>query len=383
MVSRTLALALMLMGPVTTCLADMDFAAQEKAALEQFSSELDQIKHQTDRQVDFTLKSEDFAFAKAPTPQAPEGSAQPAVDDRKVIYQIFVSWSLGEQEIKDLLVRYNGNKTVELVFRGIPEGMPFPQALAKLQKLALETKSDTPVLINPVLFTDAAVTTVPQIRKLVEGAPQYVVAGTTSIEGADTEYSTRKTPGLGSVGPTLDIDERDLIEVLKERLAKVDFAELKEKATKRFWDKQTFVDLPTATSHRVRKLDPTVTVPEDMVAADGSLIHKAGDRINPLSIRPFTQRLVIIDPVDSKQIALAKAEIAKHGEDQNVVVILSRVDRSAGWDGFTSVQDQINRAVYLLKDDVRTRFSIDFVPSVVTADSSNFYIEEFPAGGLK
>ncbi|MNG16059.1 hypothetical protein D3C84_999400 [compost metagenome] len=113
------------------------------------------------------------------------------------------------------------------------------------------------------------------------------------------------------------------------------------------------------------------------------MIHKAGDRINPLSIRPFTQRLVIIDPVDQKQIALAKAEIAKHGNDQNVVVILSRVDRSSGWDGFTSVQDQVDRAVYLLKDDVRTRFSIDFVPSVVTADSSNFYIEEFPAGGLK
>ncbi|KNH45258.1 pilus assembly protein [Pseudomonas lini] len=383
MVGRTAALVFLLMAPVTASLADLNFAAQEKAAIEQFSAELDQIKHQTDSQVDFTLKNEDFAFAKAPAPQAPEASAQPAIDDRKVIYQIFVSWSLGEQEIKDLLVLYNGNKTVELVFRGIPEGMPFPQALAKLQKLALETKSDTPVLINPVVFTDAAVTTVPQIRKIVEGAPQYIIAGTTSIEAADKEYGTRKKLGLGSVGPTLDIDERDLIEVLKERLAKVDFAELKEKATKRFWDKQTFVDVPTATTHRVRKLDPTVTVPEDMTAADGSLIHKAGDRINPLSIRPFTQRLVIIDPVDPKQIDLAKAEIAKHGNDQNVVVILSRVDRTSGWEGFTNVQDQVGRAVYLLKDDVRTRFSIDVVPSVVTADSSNFYIEEFPAGGLK
>ena len=383
MVSRTFALTLILMAPATFCLADMNFADQEKAALEQFSAELDQVKHQTDRQVDFTLKNEDFAFAKAPEPQVAKTNAEPAIDDRKVVYQIFVSWSLGEQEIKELLVLYSGNKTVELVFRGIPEGMSFPQALAKLQKLAFETKSDTPVLINPVVFTEAAVTTVPQIRKLVEGTPEYIVAGTTSIEAADTEYGTRKKAGLGTVGPSLEIEERDLIEVLKERLAKVDFADLKEKATKRFWDKQTFVDLPTATSHRVRKLDPSVTVPEDMTAADGSLIHKAGDRINPLSIRPFTQRLVIIDPVDPEQIALAKDEIAKHGNDQNVVVILSRVDRRSGWDGFTSVQNQVDRAVYLLKDDVRTRFSIDFVPSVVTADSSNFYIEEFPAGGLK
>lgn len=383
MVSRVFALLMLIMIPSAACLADFNFAEQEKAAIEQFSAELNQIKRKTDQQVDFTLKHEDFAFVKDSTPLSPGPDVQAAVDGRKVIYQIFVSWSLGEQEVKDILLRYNGNKSVELVFRGIPEGMPFPQALSKLQKLALETKSDTPVLINPVVFSEAGVTVVPQIRKLENGNSTYIVGGTTSILAADNEFSVRKKPDLGSIGPTEVISERDLIEVLKDRLAKLDFNELKDKATKRFWDKQMFVDLPTATVHRVRKLNPTVTVPEDMTATDGSVIHKAGDQINPLSIRPFTQRLVIIDPVDPLQVALAKAEVEKNANHQNVVVILTRVDRALGWDGFTTVQDQIGRAVYLLQDDVRTRFSIDYVPSVVTADVTNFYIEEFPAGGLK
>ncbi|WP_095158194.1 TrbC family F-type conjugative pilus assembly protein [Pseudomonas sp. Irchel 3E13] len=383
MVTRVIALSLFMMLPTAGCLADLNFAEQERAAIEQFSSELNQIKHRTDQRVDFTLKHEDFAFVKESAPQSSGTDAQPVADSRKVIYQVFVSWSLGEHEVKDMLVRYNGNKSVELVFRGIPEGMPFPQALAKLQKLALDTKSDTPVLINPVVFSEASVTVVPQIRKLEEGKVIYLVAGTTSISAADNEFNARTKTNLGSIGPTENIAERDLIEVLKERLAKLDFNELKENATKRFWDKQTFVDLPTATTHRVRRLNPTITVPEDMMASDGTLIHRAGEQINPLSIRPFTQRLVIIDPVDPVQVALAKEQIKKNADHQNVVVILTRVDRALGWDGFTTVQDQIGRAVYLLQDDVRTRFSIDYVPSVVTADTTNFYIEEFPAGGLK
>ena len=116
----------------------------------------------------------------------------------------------------------------------------------------------------------------------------------------------------------------------KERLAKVDMEKMKARALNTFWDKQTFAELPRATRHRVRALDPTVLVPADMTAADGTVIHKAGDRINPLDMRPFTQRLVIIDPLDPQQVALAKKQVADYGAKQNVVVIVSRVARGVG-----------------------------------------------------
>lgn len=51
-------------GPATACLADLNFAAHEKDAIEQFSAELDQIKHQTDSQVDFTLKMKTLHLLK-------------------------------------------------------------------------------------------------------------------------------------------------------------------------------------------------------------------------------------------------------------------------------------------------------------------------------
>lgn len=350
---------------------------QEQAALEHFAADLKEMQVSTKQQVDFTLRNEDFSYLKQSQPLAsPLEAPKPPVDTRKVVYQILVSWSLGEAEIKQLLQSYDGDEAVELVFRGVPEDMPFALALAKLQRLSLETKTKTSVLINPVVFEDAGVDQVPAIRKLVDQKAVYLAKGTTSTASADEAFARRKEPVL-SLGPLVEIAERDLIEVMKERLAKVDMEKMKARALNTFWDKQTFAELPRATRHRVRALDPTVLVPADMTAADGTVIHKAGDRINPLDMRPFTQRLVIIDPLDPQQVALAKKQVADYGAKQNVVVIVSRVAREQGWDGFAALQNEIDHAAYVLRDDVRSRFAIDFVPSVVTADRHSFYIEEF------
>lgn len=350
---------------------------QEQAALEHFAADLKQMQVSTQQQVDFTLRNEDFSYLKQSQPLAsPLEALKPPEDTRKVVYQILVSWSLGEAEIKQLLQSYDGDESVELVFRGVPEDMPFALALAKLQRLSLETKTKTSVLINPVVFEEAGVDQVPAIRKLVDQKAVYLAKGTTSTASADEAFARRKEPVL-SLGPLVEIAERDLIEVMKERLAKVDMEKMKARALNTFWDKQTFAELPRVTRHRVRALDPTVLVPADMTAADGTVIHKAGDRINPLDMRPFTQRLVIIDPLDPQQVALAKKQVADYGAKQNVVVIVSRVAREQGWDGFAALQNEIDHAAYVLRDDVRSRFAIDFVPSVVTADRHSFYIEEF------
>ena len=350
---------------------------QEQAALEHFAADLKEMQVSTQQQVDFTLRNEDFSYLKQSQPLAsPLEAPKPPVDTRKVVYQILVSWSLGEAEIKRLLQSYDGDESVELVFRGVPEDMPFALALAKLQRLSLETKTKTSVLINPVVFEEAGVDQVPAIRKLVDQKAVYLAKGSTSTASADEAFARRKEPVL-SLGPLVEIAERDLIEVMKERLAKVDMEKMKARALNTFWDKQTFAELPRATRHRVRALDPTVLVPADMTAADGTVIHKAGDRINPLDMRPFTQRLVIIDPLDPQQVALAKKQVADYGAKQNVVVIVSRVAREHGWDGFAALQNEIDHAAYVLRDDVRSRFAIDFVPSVVTADRHSFYIEEF------
>lgn len=114
---RSALLCLVVIGSVAPAYGSTDFAAQESAAIESFKEVLDGIKTNTDKQVDFVLKTEDLSFAQ--TPLMPDSnSAIPVPVEQARAYQIFVSWSLGESEIKNLLKEYHGNREVELVFRG-------------------------------------------------------------------------------------------------------------------------------------------------------------------------------------------------------------------------------------------------------------------------
>ena len=113
-----------------------------------------------------------------------------------------------------------------------------------------------------------------------------------------------------------------------------------------------------------------------MRTPDGTLIHAAGTRINPLDIRPFLQRLVIIDPTQPWQLGLAKDQIKGHGKDQLVTIILTSIPRDNGWDELQKIEHELGQPAYMLPSDVRERFDLQAVPSVVTADSKFFFIEE-------
>lgn len=293
-------------------------------------------------------------------------------------FVIYVSWSLGEGFIKGLLEENKDQGNVVLKFRGIPEGLTMMQALTKMQRLSHETKSPVHVEIDPVSFTDNGVQMVPMVAMYEGGKVVSIARGT-----ASTEVFSSK-PGvadLGVVGDQEEIAEVDMIELMKDRASKINFAEKKDKAVKRFWANQAFIDLPPALEPRVRKIDPTIVIPADMVAPDGTMIHKAGTRINPLDIRPFTQRLVIIDPSIGDQLALARDQIGRFGQNQLVTIILTSVDRADGWDQLKEIERSLGQPAYILPVEVRERFDLEHTPSVVTADRKDFYIEEF-AGSL-
>lgn len=293
---------------------------------------------------------------------------------------IFVSWSMGEGQIREMLKEYDESGRVTLKFRGIPDGATMVQALAKIQTLAMETKSDVEVQIDPVAFVDNGVTEVPAVARRKDDKVVNIVRGTSSIE---VFKGKEDTFDLGTLGATVEIAERDLIELMKERLANVDKEELKRKAIKRFWANQQFVVLDDAQETRLRKLDPTIVVPQEMRAPDGTLIHAAGARINPLDIRPFNQRLLIIDPAKEWQLTLARGQIDAFGKDQLITIILTSLPRDSGWEELKRVEDYLNQPAYLLQSDLRERFDLQKVPSIVTADKGFFFIQEVAKRDVK
>lgn len=283
----------------------------------------------------------------------------PLGDGEKTL--IFVSWSMGARAIEDILVAYDGVPGVGVIFRGIPEDVPMATAVARMQRLTQVTRSTTPILLDPLAFHRHGVVAVPSIG--LEDREQHQVAlaaGSSSSSLLSQKVAQGKRGNLGSFGSTTEIIEPDLMAVAKTRIERLDVAAMKQRAIARFWDKQPGFALPTVERSSTRSVDPSVIIPQDILAPDGRVVIKAG-RLNPLDVMPFGIKLVVIDPTSPWQVDLARREVAAKDGVQ-VIVIASHIPGStsdtgpSGWDLFNDVQDSIAAPLYLLQQDLAARY---------------------------
>ncbi|MGL4984036.1 MAG: TrbC family F-type conjugative pilus assembly protein, partial [Plesiomonas sp.] len=225
---------------------------------------------------------------------------------------VFVSRSLGEAGLAEVLRAVSGQPDAVLVFRGVPEQMSFGQAVLTIQRMAASYDPVPNIMINPLLFTQYNVTAVPTIVMLAQNSDVsgHSLPALAQVSGLnDPAWLIREVRGgatgdLGVKGPVAAISEPDLIELAKTRMAKIDWAQKKQQALERFWRMQQFHSLAKATKARTRTVDPSVVVTKDIAAADGTVFVHAGTVMNPLcdprevclpGTRPFTQAVVVFD----------------------------------------------------------------------------------------
>lgn len=311
--------------------------------------------------------------------------AKTRFSNQKVV--LFASRSLGKQGLKDVLDMASGNPDMLVVFRGIPENANLGEAMLEIQRMAAKRDPVPNIVINPVLFTEYNVTSVPTIivrkeQSVMPGElPEEVarVAGLSNPEWLLSQIQGGKDGDLGVRGPVESISEPDLIELMKKRFAKIDWEEKKRNAVKNFWNKQSFRELPEAHKDRVRELDPTVYITEDITAPNGTFIARQGDAINPLDMASFTQAVVVLDPLDEDQVARVKKALPRINKVPGVTritYIVTRMDREKGWDSYTKTSDTFDAPVFLLTPDVAQRFELEYVPSIITAQGKRFVVEE-------
>ncbi|WP_217191085.1 TrbC family F-type conjugative pilus assembly protein [Pseudomonas shirazica] len=289
---------------------------------------------------------------------------------------IFVSWSMGATALKDILLSFDGLPGVGIVFRGIPEGMSMGDAVTKMHLLTQETQSTVSVLLDPLAFQRHSVSSVPTVAlEATDDALIAKAAGSSSVSYIEGAVKEGKRGDLGTIGPTQEIIEPDLMEVAKQRIAELDTVAMKKRAIARFWDNHKGHPLPPVTESATRLVDASVIVPDDILDSQGRVVQKAG-RINPLDMMPFDQKLVVIDPTQAWQVALAKREYADNGANLTVTVMATQIPTASGWELFNSVQDSLDAPLYLLPPDMAERFQILRAPSVVTADDKNFVVRE-------
>lgn len=307
-------------------------------------------------------------------------------------YTVLISRSLTPEAVKEILHEAAAHPGTRLALRGVAEDETLGDGARAIQALIQHAtdggsvEAVPPVLLDPRPYRRYGVTVVPTIVHEAADGQVTVARGTTSFDVFERERERQAAQrgddgflDLGQLGPTKEIEELDLIEVMQARAAAIDWRAKKEDALRTYWQKVTLYPLPKAQKERVRRIDPTVLVTRDMATPDGQVFAHAGQKINPLALRPFTGRLVIFDGTDPAQVEIAAAEARKApARGDGAVLMVTSMDREAGWDGLRKLQDRLQAAVYLLQPEIRDRFKIERVPAVVSADETHFIVTEIP-----
>lgn len=352
----------------------------------------DQLRRQS-VVLDKDILKKDDVPQLALTPDAAD--VEPLQYSRPITY-IFISYSLDRQVLCAMFDKNRGRDDVIFVMRGVPEGKGLADGIREMQELAAEKEPVINCILDPTLFEAFAVKAVPTVVR-AQGAlrdplkdPAAKTAKPTMIakvEGLDNDewllrQIAREEKGdLGQQGEIFEIAEPDMIKVMMARASAIDWEGKKEAALARVWLNQPFEPLGKATDTITRELDLSVMVTQDMKDADGNIIHAAGTVINPLEIMPFTQVMMIFDPLDEEErkvIELQKRAWEQEHPGGIISFLVTRIDRAKGWDSYKEITDWLDTPIYLLTPEVKARWQLRVTPSIVTADNDKkvFLVEE-------
>ncbi|OQW71229.1 MAG: conjugal transfer protein [Proteobacteria bacterium ST_bin11] len=293
----------------------------------------------------------------------------------KPLKVMFVSFSLGDTALKGIFEEASGQDDALLVFRGLKPGQKLPALFADLKRLLKDIDPVPNIVIDPVRFQKWAVTSVPAIVVESHDKALLQVKGVSSLTWLNDKFKAGVTGDLGRLGEIFDIAEIDLLEEIKRRMAAIDWRQKQRQAIVRFWDQQKFEVLPVALEDRERVIDMTITAPRNLTAPNGQLIIRAGQTVNPLDKMPFGLCLIVFDATETAQVQWVH-HLSCQDKKARVMYLATSVSRQDGWDSLKALETSLNSSVYLLTPDVRSRFQLQHVPSLVEQTGNRLVVRE-------
>ncbi len=176
---------------------------------------------------------------------------------------------------------------------------------------------------------------------------------------------------LGVQGTTFPIAERNLMDVIDERLASADFQAKQQQVEDYFLasaqNPRPVLRLSAAQEYHSFTWDPTVVLKEDLVDHQDNILFAAGTTINPLDYVAFAPDLLIFDGDDPDQIEWARQQTE---EVTWLLIAGSPMD----------LKQQEGREVYFDQGgELCQKLGIAAVPCRVSQQDELLFIEEFPA----
>jgi conjugal transfer pilus assembly protein TraW len=293
---------------------------------------------------------------------------------------VLVSRSLGAAQLKEIFAFAADTPRVRVAFRGVAEEESLMDFVRQVHGLIAGIEPVPEVVLDPTPFAAAGMDIAPVLLAHGPEGELARVAGLADPLWLRSRVLAGERGDLGVFGPVKSVTEPDLIGELQRRMAALDLDKLRERALERYWQQITFEALPVTAEPRTREIDPTITAPRDLRTADGTLLVRAGETLNPLDRLPFTHRLVVFDATDERQVVTAR-RLGREAGERRVLYLATQLERSWGWEGLASVEDALDSPVYLLTPDVRERFFLERVPAFVEARGQVFVVSEVPPEG--
>lgn len=325
---------------------------------------------------DYTDIAREIADASARM-TVPELQQKPEKPDSRVL--IFASFSLGTQGLADVIKAASLYPDALVVFRGVRNENDVGDTIRELQKMAVAHDPVTNVTITPRLFKEHKVTTVPTMVYLDEEREKVIarVSGISNPNWLIQKVKDGSAGDFGVAGPVEKIGERDLTEVMQERMAGINWEQKKDEAIARVWQRFPMSSLPAVSKSSKRIMDPTVAATDDIRSPDGTLLVKRGTRANPLDNYALNEAIFVFSPGDEKQVQLVDRRLAEfRKEGKPIAFIATEFDRNKGWDSYKQITDHFDSHVFILTPDVQKRFGIERVPSVIYAQGNQIVVEE-------
>ena len=170
---------------------------------------------------------------------------------------------------------------------------------------------------------------------------------------------------LESVGRTYPIEERDIVQELKERAGQIDLLAMQE--AQPLYQPANLHALPRAEAERVFSVDPSYSLTQDITDSQGNVLYPQGFTFNPLHYTGLRGELVILDGSDLEQLAWFK--VSSYARDQRSILLLSG--------GFAAVvQEALQRPVYYLSHDMAARLGLRAVPAVISQAKNMLTVKE-------
>ncbi len=188
--------------------------------------------------------------------------------------------------------------------------------------------------------------------------------------------NTAHAEDLGTVGPTYDIAERDLLDAIESSLSRMaESGELGQKQ-REYRDRvigsiekpKPLAEIKTTTTKRTFYVDSTWVLDRDIRGADGSLLFARGLKINPFDHISLREKLIFFDGRDLQQVSFAKKTLQKlNGQAKPILV--------AG-EPLKLMRDWKSRVFYDQGGTLIHKFGIHQVPAIVAQDGKRFRVDE-------